>query len=393
MKNVLFIEYSFPIHTTFLRYKFQTLSQEFSATFASRQGKKERDLYQKKFGKASLLSLQIPWKRPLEFFPTFLKFLFLYPLSLFRFFKFCVQKKGFKQGSKWFIQCFPLLEKKWNIIHFEFGTISQELIFLAEFFQAKVVTSFRGYDIVYVGLENPTFYQEVWEKSTVIHFLGKGLLEKGKNRGLPEGKEVVLIPPAIFLDQFPWKKRSLPPKGSIQIVSVGRLNWVKGYQFGLMAIRNLVDRNFQVNYHIVGAGEEEQSIRFHIQDLGLQEVVILHGRKSPQEVAKILDQSHIFFHPALSEGFCNAVIEAQSVGLPVVCSDAGGLPENIENGITGLIFQRRNAEEASEKLIQIIQNPSLYQSMNEAGPHRVAQYFDIQMQVANFSDVYRKMLA
>jgi colanic acid/amylovoran biosynthesis glycosyltransferase len=161
----------------------------------------------------------------------------------------------------------------------------------------------------------------------------------------------------------------------------------------LMAIKKLVDQGMDVKYHIVGAGEEEQAIRFHIHDLGLQEKVQLHGRKSPQEVAQILNDAHLFFHPAISEGFCNAVVEAQSVGLPVVCSDAEGLSENIENGTTGLLFQRRNADEAAEKILQIIQNPALYQSMNEAGPERVAQHFDIHKQVATFSDVYRKMLA
>ncbi len=362
-------------------------------TFASRQGRKERKAFHEKFGSASLISLQIPWKRPVEFFIVYLKFWILFPVLMLRFLLFCSKKKGKNQGLKWFLQCFPLLEKKWNVIHFEFGTIAREFIFLAEFFDAKVITSFRGYDISYVGLDQPNFYQEVWSKSDVIHFLGQGLLKKGLNRGLPLDKEIVLISPAIFLEEFPWKKRSLPSHEPIQIVSVGRLNWVKGYLIGLMAIKKMVQQQINLIYHIVGSGEEEQAIRFHIHDLGLQNRVVLHGRKSPQEVAKILDQSHIFFHPAISEGFCNAVIEAQSVGLPVVCSDAGGLAENIENGVTGFLFERRNALEAAEKMIQIIQNPALYESMNLAGTQRVAQHFDIRQQVTSFSDVYRKMLA
>ena len=278
-------------------------------------------------------------------------------------------------------------------MHFEFGTIAQELIFVADFFKAKVITSFRGYDIAYVGLHQPHFYDEVWKKSTMVHFLGEDLLNKGIQRGFPKEHLYFLVSPAIFIDQFPWKKRQLPQRGPVHLVSVGRLTWKKGYMIGLMAIKKLVEQGIDVKYHIVGAGEEEQAIRFHIHDLGLQEIVQLHGRKSPQEVAQILNDAHLFFHPAISEGFCNAVVEAQSVGLPVVCSDAEGLSENIENGTSGLLFQRRNADEAAEKILQIIQNPALYQSMNEAGPVRVAQHFDIHKQVATFSDVYRKMLA
>lgn len=309
------------------------------------------------------------------------------------FYRFCVHKKGQKKGLKWFLQCFPLLQKNWNLIHFEFGTIAHELIFIADFFKAKVVTSFRGYDIAYVGLNHENYYHEVWEKSTMVHFLGNDLLRKGQQRGFSNMENYFLASPAIFIEEFPWQERKLPEMSPIHIVSVGRLTWKKGYMIGLMAIKKLVEQGISLKYHLVGSGEDEQAIRFHIHDLELEEIVILHGKKSPKEVAQILSEAHLFFHPAISEGFCNAVVEAQSVGLPVVCSDAEGLSENIENGVTGFVFRRRNADQAAEKLLQIINNPALYKSMNLAGPIRVSKYFNIQQQVATFSDVYRKMLA
>ena len=392
MKHILFVEYSFPSQTPFLRYKFQTLSKDFPIYFASKQGKKERIDYQKKFGPASLISLENPGKRPLEFAPVFLLFCLTRPVAMIRFFRFCVRKKGSNQGLKWFLQCFPLIQKKWDLIHFEFGTIAHELIFVADFFKAKVITSFRGYDIAYVGLNQPNYYKEVWEKSTMVHFLGEDLLNKGIQRGFPRGNPYFLASPAIFIDQFPPKLRTLPTDLPVQLVSVGRLTWKKGYMIGLMAMKKLMEQQISFTYHIVGSGEDEQAIRFHIHDLGLQDFVLLHGRKSPQEVAEILNQAHIFFHPAISEGFCNAVVEAQSMGLPVVCSDAEGLSENIENGVTGLLFQRRDANMAADKIIQILKNPELYQGMNQAGPLRVATHFDIRKQVDIFSNIYWKLL-
>jgi colanic acid/amylovoran biosynthesis glycosyltransferase len=393
VKHLLFLEYSFPSHTPFLRYKFQTLSKVFDITFASRQGRSGKKEYLSKFGNANLISLENPWLRPLEFLPVFILFLISKPQKMIKFYRFCVREKGKKHGLKWFLQCFPLLQKNWSLIHFEFGTIAHELIFIAEFFKAKAVTSFRGYDIAYVGLQNENYYKEVWEKSTMVHFLGNDLLSKGIQRGFSNRGNYFLASPAIFIEEFPWQKRQLPELSPIHLVSVGRLTWKKGYMIGLMAIKKLVEQGVLLRYHLVGSGEEEQAIRFHIHDLELEDVVILHGKKSPKEVAQILSEAHLFFHPAISEGFCNAVVEAQSVGLPVVCSDAEGLSENIENGVTGFIFQRRNADQAAEKLLQLINNPALYHSMNLAGPIRVSKYFNIQQQVATFSDVYRKMLA
>ena len=78
----------------------------------------------------------------------------------------------------------------------------------------------------------------------------------------------------------------------------------------------------------------------------------------PQE--KILEEmrgADVFLHSAVSEGFCNAVIEAQSMGLPVVCSDAGGLPENVSDGKTGYVVPRRQPAALAEKLALLSSDP------------------------------------
>jgi colanic acid/amylovoran biosynthesis glycosyltransferase len=97
----------------------------------------------------------------------------------------------------------------------------------------------------------------------------------------------------------------------------------------------------------------------------------------------------VFLHSAISEGFCNSVIEAMSMGLPVVASDAGGLPENVQDGETGLIVPRRDARAIAEALVMMARNPTLRERMSAAGKHRVRRLFRLADQVDAFISFYQ----
>ena len=101
--------------------------------------------------------------------------------------------------------------------------------------------------------------------------------------------------------------------------------------------------------------------------------------------------AHIFLHSAVSEGFCNAVLEAQAMGLPVVCSDADGLPENVDDGETGFVVPRRDAQSLAEKLAVLSREAVLRQKMGEAGRRRVLKRFQLTDQIDAFDRLYRSV--
>jgi colanic acid/amylovoran biosynthesis glycosyltransferase len=101
----------------------------------------------------------------------------------------------------------------------------------------------------------------------------------------------------------------------------------------------------------------------------------------------------IMVHAAVEEGFCNAVIEAQAMELPVVTSDAGGLPENVEDGVTGFVVPRRNAEAMAEKIIELARDASLRQRLGAAGRARALERFDLDRQAAAFVRLYTELAA
>ena len=100
----------------------------------------------------------------------------------------------------------------------------------------------------------------------------------------------------------------------------------------------------------------------------------------------------VFLHAAVSEGFCNAVIEAQAMKLPVVCTDADGLPENVCEGETGFVVPRRDPEAMALGLSRLAADPSLRERMGRAGRRRVEKHFRIEDQIVAFDRAYARLL-
>ena len=98
-------------------------------------------------------------------------------------------------------------------------------------------------------------------------------------------------------------------------------------------------------------------------------------------------------HAALDEGFCNAVIEAQAMALPVVTSDSGGLPENVEDGITGYVVPQRDTDAMAARIALLARDPALRATLGAAGRERALARFDLRDQTSAFVALYRELAA
>ena len=283
-----------------------------------------------------------------------------------------------------------------DILHFEFGGLVVARLYLRELLDCKVVVSFRGYDLNYAGLDKPDYYQEVWDKADHLHLLGEDLWRRAQRRGCPATKPHTLIAPAIDAEFFdPGERAHTGVAGSaerpLRVLSVGRLEWKKAYEYALQAIRLLVDQGIHCEYRIIGDGEYIESVAFARHQYGLEDVVDLMGSHSRPEVKAQALWADVFLHTAVSEGFCNAVLEAQAMALPVVSSDADGLPENVVDGETGFVVSRRAPQALADKLQVLAQNPAARQQMGQQGRERVKRHFQLADQINAFDSMYHKI--
>ena len=286
-----------------------------------------------------------------------------------------------------------------DLIHFEFGTLAVGHTHYKELLNTKITVSFRGYDLNYVGLETPQYYHPVWDHADALHLLGEDLWQRAQRRGCPSSKPHMLIPPALnvtFFDPGLLKDSNYPGvlgtmARPLHILSIGRLHWKKGYDYALDAIWLLKQQGLIVQYHIVGSGPYLGALAFARHQRGLEDDVHFLGVLRQAEIKRALLWADIFLHAAVSEGFCNAVLEAQAMKLPVVCSDADGLGANVINGETGFVVARRDPDALAEKLLLLVNQSTLRQKLGQAGRERVKKIFQIQYQSRLFHEFYFKI--
>ena len=294
-----------------------------------------------------------------------------------------------------------ILALKPDLVHFEFGHVARGLIPPRRDRPFGVAVSFRGADLNYLGLEEPDFYREIWEHADALHVLGEDLWRRALLRGCPPWKPHYLIPPSIDTSIFdPGTRLHTEIAGGserpLRIISVGRLHWKKGYEYALGAVRQLADTARHFEYRIAGGPDDEgerQRTLFAIHDLGLESHTDLLGAVSHSAVRESLAWADVFLHSAVSEGFGNAVLEAQAMCVPVVCTDADGLSENVEHGLTGLVVPRRDSSALAMALSTLGQEPGLRDEMGRAGRRRVQEHFELRAQLDRVEKMYRDVIA
>ena len=330
------------------------------------------------------------------FLPGLLYGLVTAPHSSYRYLKRGWSRFGWRVLRQFYLDL-PLIRLGPDIIHFEFGSLAVGRTHLKHLLDAKLSVSFRGYDLNYIGLDQPDYYRQVWETLDAAHFLGEDLWLRGQQRGAPGELRHALIPPAVDFNAFP----QAPPRANgklgtqdspLRILSVGRLHWKKGGEYALQAVRTLIDRGIHCEYRIIGDGERQAALNFTRHQLGLTQAVEFLGCLPHAQVIEHLSWADVFLHAAVSEGFCNAVLEAQTMSLPVVCSDADGLRENVADGVTGFVVPRRETDSMAEKLALLAENGSLRERMGQAGRKRIESHFQFVQQIEDFEIFYTNLL-
>ena len=284
-----------------------------------------------------------------------------------------------------------------DIVHFGYGTLAHGRMHLRDASGCKVVTSFRGYDLNSFRLDDPGCFDEVFAKTDIVHAVSGSIWSRAQERGCPPDRRHAVIPDAVDVSWFvpPAHRDKVigTPERPLRLLSVGRLHWKKGHEYALQAVHALIDRGISVQYQIVGEGEHREPTEFAIADLGLQSHVELLGACDAEEVRELLAGADAFVHPSLTEAFGVAVIEAQAMGLPVVCSDAGGLPENVEHELSGFVVGRRESGAIADRLAELVADPALRRRMGEAARQRAESVLSTEHQLDRFEAIYDELLA
>jgi colanic acid/amylovoran biosynthesis glycosyltransferase len=219
-------------------------------------------------------------------------------------------------------------------------------------------------------------------------FLRKSALE----RGFPEDK---LKTHYIGVDL----KSFCPPTNSgprRNVLFVGRLVEKKGCRYLIHAMQQVQVQFPLARLVIIGVGSEIASLELQAREAGIQ--CEFRGAQSSHVVRQELSSARVFCVPSVkaksgdSEGLGIVFAEAQAMGVPVVSSLHGGIPEVVADGLTGLLAPERDQDRVARNIIRFFADETFWNDCSRRAVSWVADKFDLQKQTARLEEIYRDVI-
>jgi glycosyltransferase involved in cell wall biosynthesis len=204
----------------------------------------------------------------------------------------------------------------------------------------------------------------------------------------PEDKFIVIhngISPEEFL-KIPEKTTS---GREVRFLYIGRVLREKGLFLLIDVIKSLGEKNkFNFKLNIVGDGNDLNELKDLTTSLGLENVVIFHGKVPYDVVKQKYSESDIMVLPSLRiEGFPMTLVEAMLSSLPIVASDIGGNSDAVDDGETGFLFKSGNSEELEEKLTILLNDPDLVIKMSRKARIKAQKEFTLDTMLDKYEKV------
>ena len=194
--------------------------------------------------------------------------------------------------------------------------------------------------------------------------------------GLPVSR-VPVIRMGVDVGVFAPEPGGRPAGTSFHFVSVARLAESKGHRFALAALRVLLERGLDARYTLAGDGPDRAKIEAEVVRLELSRHVHLAGSLGEAAVLDLLRSADALMLPSvgLGEAAPVAVMEAMAVGLPVVCSVIGGVPELVDSGVEGYLVPQGDANAIADALDRLARDPTARARMGAAARERAIAEF------------------
>ena len=284
-----------------------------------------------------------------------------------------------------------------SLLHIFFGNVAVHMLPLIRNAGVPVVVSFHGSDVAgrVASMAFEDARNEMFRHARLVLCRSEQLAEKVGALGCDPAKLRIMrtvLPPVQGFLRIP------PADGRWHIVQAARLVRKKGIATALRAFAVFLKTHPKARFTIAGEGPLEDELRGVASSLGISGSVEFRGFLSQPALVRLYEDAHIFVHPSETvggdvEGIPNSLLEAMASGLPSVATDHGGIPEVIQNGITGLLCQEGDWQGISAALLRLAEEPELSARVSIAGSEFVNGEFSAEKQIANIERLYREAIA
>lgn len=226
-----------------------------------------------------------------------------------------------------------------------------------------------------------TIGKMVFHRANGVHLLSSFNQEHLLKWGV-DPEKIFVVPRGVNIQSFSPNNGKILLKQQLGIKNdetvilyVGRLDLVKGVDYLIKAASKILSDYDKVKFLIVGEGSLKS--KYEKISSELSDKIIFLGYRT--DIPDLMNISDIFILTSLSEGACNAVLEASASGLPVIATAVGEVPEIISNAETGVLIQPKDVEGVVKSLKKLIENPFIAQKMGKQGRKRIKEKYAEQI--------------
>ena len=194
------------------------------------------------------------------------------------------------------------------------------------------------------------------------------------------------VDPALF----PPRRHS--GEGS-QLLFVGRLAGVKGLPILLDALAQLKQRRPDIHLSVAGDGPDRARLEAQARRLGVAENVSFLGYRSQQQVRELLAGTDVFVMSSFAEGVPVVLMEAMAAHVAVVATRIAGIPELVEDGVSGFLVPPGDSHTVVEHVEQLLADADLRNPFGASGRRNVEQEFNITLEADRLCRVLTSALA
>lgn len=273
----------------------------------------------------------------------------------------------------------------YDILHCQFGyqgPFAERMVSLGAVRGARLVTSFRGFDLSTDVPAHPRRYRKLFSSGDLFLPVTDDFRKRLLARGVPADR-VSVHRSGINLGRFRFEPCRPPAQGEqARLLFVGRLTEKKGLTYLIAALSMILGRGGNCTLSVIGDGRLRPQLHAQCADLGIADRVSFLGVRTHDEIAQAMREAHILLAPSVQanngdqEGIPNVLKEAMACGLPVVSTWHSGIPELIEHGVSGLLAPERNAAALAALIEHLLEQRDQWPAFQDAARRKIEEAFD-----------------
>lgn len=299
-----------------------------------------------------------------------------------------------QQGSSLHLKLkyYPVLYYKPDIFHLQWAKSIAEWIWVKDF-GIQLILSLRGAHINYSPIADAALadtYKNLFPKVDGFHAVSKAIAKESLNY-LANNEKIHVIYSGLDLHTFPFQQKQKISVNPIQILSVGRTHWKKGYRYALDAMAVLKEKGIDFHYTIIGVKDDE-TLLHHRHVAALNDYVTFLDSMTFEEVKEQMSTADVLLLPSIEEGIANVVLEAMALGTLVISTDCGGMSEVVNNRDSGFLVPIRNVKAIVDSIMEVYNmRIDTYQSITKKARIVIEEYHTENHMISRFESFYNSL--